>query len=86
MRAKDRLEDNATTATRRFIEGKTFRLQDDVWTDTDFDAKNSPPPQTVKFASDEYFQLARDAKIAKWLSAGNRVLVVIGNRIVKIEP
>lgn len=88
MRASDRLEvapDDAQK-TRRFVEGKTFVLQNGVWTDSDFDAKKSLPTQNLKFASPEYFALARDAKTAKWLSVGERVLVVIGSRVLKIEP
>ncbi len=86
MRRSDRLDTTASLSTQRFVAGKTFVLQGDVWTDTDYDAKKAPLSQTVKFASDEYFSLARDAKVAQWLSVGNRVLVVIGNRVVKVEP
>ena len=88
MRATDRLEAQPDDAkkTRRFVEGKTFVLQNGVWTDFAFDAKKSLPTQSLKFASSEYFVLARDAKTAKWLSVGKRVLVVIGNRVVRVEP
>jgi len=88
MRATDRLEAQPDDAkkTRRFVEGKTFVLQNGVWTDLAFDTKNSLPTQSIKFASPEYFVLARDAKTAKWLSIGERVLVVIGNRVVRVEP
>lgn len=88
MRATDRLEAQPDDAqkTRRFVEGKTFVLQNGVWTDLAFDTKNSLPTQSLKFASPEYFVLARDAKTAKWLSVGERVLVVIGTRLIKVEP
>ncbi|HVF85420.1 MAG TPA: VIT domain-containing protein [Abditibacteriaceae bacterium] len=88
MRLSDRLEvaPDDTQKTRRFVEGKTFVLQNGVWTDLAFDAKNSSRVQSIKFASPEYFALARDAKTAKWLSVGERVLVVIGNRVLRIEP
>lgn len=70
----------------RYVEGKAFFLRDGVWTDTLFDAKKSPKIETVKFASPEYFELAKDPKIAKWLSLGDRVLLVLEGKTIKIEP
>jgi Ca-activated chloride channel family protein len=70
----------------RTIAGKSFVLRNGVWTDRTYDAVKSPKPVTVKFASDEYFALARDAEVAKWLSAGARVIVVLRDRIIEIVP
>jgi Ca-activated chloride channel family protein len=70
----------------RNIEGKTFVLKDGVWTDATFDAAKNTKIETVKFASPEYFALLKDARVAKWLSVGERVLVVLDGRAIKVEP
>lgn len=81
----DAARDKAQNPTR-FVAGKTFVQRDGIWTDSAFDTKNAAKIETIKFASDAYFALAKDTTTAKWLSVGNRVLVVLGKRIVKIEP
>jgi len=73
-------------ANLRTIDGKTFRLQDSVWTDTSYDAAKSPHPQTVKFASPDYFKLAQDARTARWLSVGEEVILVLHDRVIHIVP
>jgi hypothetical protein len=70
----------------RNIEGKTFTLKDGIWTDAEYDAMKSAKVESVKFASPEYFALLKDARVAKWLSVGERVLVVLNGRALKIEP
>jgi Ca-activated chloride channel family protein len=70
----------------RNIEGKTFILKDGIWTDAEYDAMKSAKVESVKFASPEYFALLKDARVAKWLSVGERVLVVLNGRALKIEP
>lgn len=74
------------SATLRTIAGKTFELKDGVWTDAAYKAQKSPKVETVKFASPEYFDLARDTRVAQWLSLGERVIVVLDGRTVHIEP
>ena len=68
------------------IEGKTFSLQNGVWTDSAFDPKKAGATRVVKFASNEYFELLRDAKLAKWLSVGTRVVVVWKGQVLRVEP
>ncbi len=71
----------------KVVAGKTFTLKEGVWTDSEFDVKSLPSAaRTVKFASDEYFELIREANLAKWLSVGERVVVVWNGKIIKIEP
>jgi Ca-activated chloride channel family protein len=74
------------SATMRTIEGKTFELKNGVWTDADFDAQKAPRIQTIKFASPEYFTLANDARIAKWLSVGEKVILVLGDKTIQVVP
>ncbi|MBV9470904.1 MAG: hypothetical protein JOZ57_16835, partial [Abitibacteriaceae bacterium] len=54
--------------------------------DTSFDAAKSPKVVTIKFATPEYFALLKDAKVAKWLSLGERVLIVLKDKTVRVEP
>lgn len=84
MKSSTREEKNR--ADIRNVAGKTFVLRDGVWTDSLFDATKKFATETVKFASPRYFALAKDTKIAKWLSVGQRVIVVIENRNVVIQP
>jgi hypothetical protein len=68
------------------IGGKTFELKNGVWTDADYDPQKSPNIETIKFASPEYFALARNSRLAKWLSVGERVLLVLEKRTIRVEP
>jgi Ca-activated chloride channel family protein len=69
------------------IEGKTFVLKGEVWTDSVLPLKESAAaPRIVKFASKEYFELVKDAKLAKWLSVGDRVTLVWNGQVLQIEP
>jgi Ca-activated chloride channel family protein len=72
------------SATTREIAGKTFELKDGVWTDTTYEPQKMPDSETIKFASPEYFALAKDARVAKWLSVGEKVIVVLDKRVVRI--
>ena len=83
MKSSTRVESNNDVKS---VEGKTFLLKNGVWTDTLFDAKKNLKSENVKFASPRYFELARNAQFAKWLSVGQRVIVVIENRIVVVQP
>jgi hypothetical protein len=83
MRDTERVKDEANS---RYIDGKAFFLRDGVWTDSAFDAAKSAPPQKIKFGSTEYFALLKTAHVAKWLSIGERVILVVGTRVVQIEP
>jgi Ca-activated chloride channel family protein len=72
------------SATTREIAGKTFELKNDVWTDTTYEPQKTPNIETIKFASPEYFALAKDARVAKWLSVGEKLIVVLGKRVIRI--
>lgn len=82
LREADQVKDTAGT---RYIAGKAFLLQDGVWTDTTFDAQQSPKITHIKFASSAYFALLKEATVAKWLSLGQRVLVVLKGKTVQID-
>ncbi len=68
------------------VAGKTFVLRASVWTDSEFDAAKACAMRVVKFASNEYFELLKDAKLAKWLSVGESVVVVWNGKALRVEP
>jgi hypothetical protein len=83
MREARQVKDDANV---RYIEGKAFFLKDGVWTDGDYDAAKSPKVVTVKAFSPEYIALLKDAKVAKWLSIGERIIIVLNDKTIKVEP
>ena len=83
MKSSTRLEASVDVKN---VAGKTFVLKNDVWMDTLFDVQKKLQTENVKFASPRYFELARNAQVAKWLSVGQRVIIVLNNRVIKVEP
>ena len=72
-------------ADTKIVGGKTFVLQDGVWTDSAFDKAKFPAPKVIKFGSDAYFDLLTDATVAKWLSVGEQVVWVKDGVAVRVE-
>lgn len=73
-----KLEDRAAqVASERILykDDKTFYLKDGVWTDSEY--KDGAPVTEVKFNSDAYYKLIVEKPgLAKYLSAGNKLIVV----------
>ena len=83
-----KLEDRAAqVASERILykDDKTFYLKDGVWTDSEY--KDGAPATEVKFNSDAFYKLiAEKPGIAKYLSAGSKMIVVfegVSYRIVE---
>lgn len=83
-----KLEDRAAqVASERILykDDKTFYLKDGVWTDSEF--KDGAPATEVKFNSDAFYKLISEKPaIAKYLSAGSKMIVVfegVNYRIVE---
>jgi Ca-activated chloride channel family protein len=83
-----KLEDRAAqVASERILykDDKTFYLKDGIWTDSEY--KDGAPATEVKFNSDAFYKLiAEKPGIAKYLSAGNKLIVVfegVNYRIVE---
>ncbi len=58
------------------IDGKTFILQDGVWTDTAFEPEAMTPVE-IAFLSDAYFNLLTEyPELARYLALGEQVIVV----------
>lgn len=73
-----KLEDRAAqVASERILykDDKTFYLKEGVWTDSEY--KEGAPVTEVKFNSDAYYMLIVEKPgLAKYLSAGNKLIVV----------
>jgi Ca-activated chloride channel family protein len=73
-----KLEDRAAQVSSERIlykDDKTFYLKDGVWTDSEY--KEGAPATEVKFNSDAFYTLiAEKPGIAKYLSAGSKLVVV----------
>lgn len=83
-----KLEDRAAQVSSELIlykDDKTFYLKDGVWTDSEF--KEGAPATEVKFNSDGFYELiAEKPGLAKYLSAGSKLVVVykgVNYRIVE---
>ncbi|MBZ0297466.1 MAG: hypothetical protein K8L99_33220, partial [Anaerolineae bacterium] len=59
------------------VNGKTFILQNDVWTDTTYEPDTMETTK-VEFLSDAYFDLlAQQPDLADYFAIGERVIVVL---------
>lgn len=79
-------EDRAAEAVSERIlykDDKTFYLQDGVWIDSEH--KAGSPAIELKFNSDEFYRLlAAKPGLAKYLSAGSRLVVVFEGATYRI--
>jgi Ca-activated chloride channel family protein len=80
-----RAEQVKSTADVRVIEGKTFEMKEGIWTDAAYDPKKMSLVKTIVFGSNQYFDLARDPKVAKWLSVGEKVLLVVDGKAIRVQ-
>jgi Ca-activated chloride channel family protein len=70
----------------RQVAGKTFYLLDGVWTDSEFKAEAKLPAVTLKFATDEYFNLiGQEPKLSDCFALGQRVVVVWKGKVYRVE-
>jgi Ca-activated chloride channel family protein len=75
--------DEVVSEQIRYKENKTFYAKDGVWVDSAY--KEGSPVVEVKFNSDEYFKLlAEKPALAKFLSVGTKVVVVLDGVNYKI--
>ncbi len=86
LRRADKVQPSPSTNQMRQVAGKTFYLRDGVWTDSEFKAETKLPVVTLKFASDEYFNLiGQESKLAECFSLGRRVTVVWKGKVYRVE-
>jgi Ca-activated chloride channel homolog len=78
---------DAAPAYVRSVGGKTFYLNDKVWTDSEFKSDSRLPETTLKFGSDEYFALLKSKpRLADYFALGEQVIVVFEGRVYRITP
>jgi len=78
-------EELKSEAVRR-VEGKTFYLIDNVWTDSEFKADSGLPETKIAFGSDEYFALLKQVpKLGSFFALGERVVVVFEGRVYRVN-
>src|SRR5690606_17429315 len=72
----------------RAIGAKVFRLREGVWTDHTYHPdKNYAERTTVTAFSPEYFALLREhEELARWFALSDRLLVVLGDRVIEVRP
>jgi Ca-activated chloride channel family protein len=75
--------DNDTQTVKTILD-KTFYLKNGWWVDSEYEG--SEEAKTIKFASDEYFAMAKDKKIAKYLSVGEKIVLKYKGKVYRIEP
>jgi len=69
----------------QYVNAKNFQNQNNVWIDTEYLGRTKLPETTVKFASDEYFELVeRNRDLAQYFALGRQVTVVWNNRVYKV--
>ncbi|MBN2055533.1 hypothetical protein JW905_11455, partial [bacterium] len=79
------VEDSAADEEQiiRHVAGRTFYNADGTWIDSGY--KESMKLDTIIFNSDEYFKFLDDRpELGKFLSLGSNVILVVGERAVKI--
>ncbi len=82
---KDAERPQEHTDSVRYVEGKTFRLVNGAWTDTEY--KPEMKKREVRYASDDFFALVKDApKLAKYFALGERVIVVWKGEAISVVP
>ncbi len=77
---------DSTASQMRQAAGRTFYLRDGVWTDSEFKAEDKLPVVTLKFASDEYFNLiGQEPKLADCFALDKRVVVVWKGKVYRVK-
>ena len=73
------------SAANQFVGAKNFFNQANVWVDAEFRNEARLPETTIKFGSDEYFELIRKERaLAKYFALGEQVVVVHNNRVYRV--
>ncbi|HMZ22965.1 MAG TPA: VWA domain-containing protein, partial [Blastocatellia bacterium] len=86
LRRADKVSDAKTGSGMRQVAGKTFYLRDGVWTDSEFKPEAKLPVVTLKFGSDEYFNLiGQEPKLAECFALDKRVVVVWNGKVYRVE-
>jgi Ca-activated chloride channel family protein len=81
-----RVKDLELDSPMKTIGGKTFYLQNGVWTDSEWKAELKLPEIKLVFASDAYFDLLKQkSKLAEYFSLGEQVVVVFEGKVYRVS-
>ncbi len=73
------------TVNNQFIGNRNFVNESGVWVDAEYSESSRLPTTTIRFASDEYFDLIeKEKEIAQYLSLGEQVVIIWKGRVYKI--
>lgn len=79
--SKDKL-----SAAVKIAGGKTFYLQEGVWTDREFSTDAGLAETTLTFGSDEYFALLKQKPaLGQFFSLGEKIVVVFEGRVYRVN-
>ena len=82
LRVKDENDDSPIQR----IGGKTFYLQNGVWTDSEFKSDSKLPEIKLAFGSDAYFELLKQkSKLAEYFALGEQVVVVFEGKVYRVN-
>jgi Ca-activated chloride channel family protein len=77
------LVQNSTAS--QFVGNKNFQDQNGVWVDSEYSTSTRLPEVSVKFGSDEYFDLVkRERGLGQYLALGEQVVVVWNGKVYRI--
>jgi Ca-activated chloride channel family protein len=80
------VETESRSSAIRTAGGKTFYLREGIWTDSEFKADSTLPVTTVKFSSEEYFNLLKQKpRLAEFFSLGEKVIVIFEGKVYKVD-
>lgn len=78
---------SATLHTSKFVGGRTFYFNGVAWVDSLVQelSKDHAKPKTIKFGSDEYFDLmTKHEDASKWFAVGTHVIVVVEGQAYEV--
>jgi Ca-activated chloride channel family protein len=80
------VETDSRSSAIRTAGGKTFYLREGIWTDSEFKAGSTLPVTTVKFGSEEYFNLLKQKpRLGEFFSLGEKVIVIFEGKVYKVD-
>jgi Ca-activated chloride channel homolog len=76
-----------TVSSVRHVDGKTFRLRDGVWTDTELTDATRLPVTELRFGTDGYYEAVRRVPaLARYFALGEQVAVIHEGRVYRVRP
>lgn len=85
MKQADKLESDEVSQQFKSVAGRTFTLNEGVWTDHSYDVKKKYTEKNITFGSDEYFSfIQKNPKYLEIFQLGEKIIFVEGDVCYKI--